>query len=434
MPLLFYSTAADKIEGAAGTKAIYLSDHKALAHFRKLLPVDDTSTGDPPRDIGTEMRDALASGGNDIPAIAEEMHHFRIVRATRAGRLLYMWNPLLRVAFSSQHGRTADWSVLRPSTVHREAIRYFRAQLAFYLAAAPILEAAYGLETDEKEVRRDTMYLAHLTAGRRFLLDGRSDPEIFDPRSGRFRTPYLARVIDRAFVELATGRQAGPELGYEREPALVGWRELILRHRPFMPAVLTPASWPALTRSAARVWRPALVHFLSVMRLAYTDTAAGSGHAGIPGLWCARGVIDPVGFSLGQRAMGSQEPPFRHLADKAFSDLLWYVLMRTVEVPRLRNQGWRPGAIASAAMRNWFFMLEGRRHRDADLWATMSPLLHDLEQTLLRRLPASADTQVSMDSALLAISIFHEVREQVVQCCPELEAFASAINVQYLQV
>lgn len=450
--LLFYRHNSENgsKEGAAGVKAIYLSDGEALEHFKDIYDNFGEETKDDR--IVAFVKAAFTEGSKQMVAIREERHHFKIVRNSAAGRLFYFWNPLLRIAFTAHHQPIRNWSGLQPRLIHAEVRRYFLAYAVFYHCVAPIIEAAFDIEeeigqqvssirvidhSENAHPRDENRYLAFLGKGQTFLESCLATSTGMN--SGAFDTAFLGSVIDAAFsAQIADlGTTGAPD--YDKQAIPSSLIRLAATHRPFWPVLITPSSWSVFAMAAIKNWKPAVQYFSPIVQGGRGATDAMEVHS-LPGLWSPRGVIDPAGFTIGRRSLGSQEKHFRDPKDKITSDLLWYVLRKSAELPFLYKQGWPELAVTKYHDETWPFLLRGKQHGlPPDVTnvyddEVLPRALLDLDRLLIERF-FNGNAAERIGDSELAIRVFQEARDELYNYKDlNAEVFGAAINVQYLQV
>lgn len=451
MPALKSKNSEGLTLAFSGPKGIYISDSRLRDIFNSFLEREDFSEArldeyldklgklfsfDPK--IYAEIK--RTDENFEFSVMREEITHFQLVRRTAIGKLLYLWNPLVRYGYTAWTSRIDDWSrqLSRPM-IFQEMIRHQKANIIFYNYAAPIVEGQILLLEGTK--KEEMHYLAPIGDGAEFLRD----------RALRSTEASIETALDfdslAAYIDDAVGRHvnkfglASGHVDYDPQPCPPRLIRLALQLK-------VPATPFAARRALPLVGRMVWLHrraFLSVLKRAVAtpkrrrriENSSELGNEPCeritpPALWTPHRVADPVAFGGGQRFISRSEATFRWPRDKTLSDLLWYVTVRSLETALYRTNGYNKVAIKASYTADWPALLGG-----TELWPDLAQTLHQIDEAIvdLAYTEPSLFDQTAHELTQRLQPIFQVCRE-IVETDPDFEVatVGQAINKQYLQV
>ena len=323
--LPFFSTSIvdgqPRSVAAVGVKSLVLPKHHMRGALGELnaLPAE----GHDVRKLVDTVTQILEAG-RSVPALAEELSHFRCVSQSQVATSLHLRNFATRLIYSDRHARSPVGR--KPYAEYREVMRYHRDASVFFWHAIPWLEAKYSLEAGNQDRKDWTAYGEEVRIARAF--------KILEETQADYRDVGVLVDLD------AQGRLGDPAKTLKRARTSPGW-SLFSRTARASATILPLARFPRLyplVFHVLRRTRRSLPKYLwgRLSPARHPSITRTSEYGRIPGILSEEITVDPAAFGEGRAYFKSQEKPLPDL-ETARSSLFW-MCCRVVATSRVFSE------------------------------------------------------------------------------------------------
>lgn len=309
MCFYFCSEQNGEIKALTGTKSIVIN--KSDAHFLK-------------NKLGFNYEDRVeltryirglfvTTENNRVPKyFEEELDHYKHLSKSVTSNGFYLANILLRFSFSSINKKLIE-EMSRKALVDRQIIRYYRRYAKFHYLTSPILESSYQLAYEtEGSIIRSPSNSSSIDYWFDFLMKETNSNEELEK--------FTSRFIDSVFHNKSNKPVSKDKL----VPKFVVAFHVYLKF--LIPLFWNKQLYPVLWGSFRKLRLTTFTNH-TLKRLFPFSSKKNMSSDQLPGMQIGDITVDPVGFSINQPYIKSQEVHL-DIPQKNLNDLYWSILAR----------------------------------------------------------------------------------------------------------
>jgi hypothetical protein len=323
MPIYFYTCKNDEIQALCGVKAIVIPAETANKLKERLDNIEQTKLSE--KTLKEEFNRCLEEEFVS-DELKEEYNHFKCLVHSKAAKLFYVRNFLLRLAYASYTRKRIIRPNVSPHPIFRDVLKYFIDYTFFHYAACPFIEghAFFAAGKEQPEKGKDPLYWERIKIARTFLYEYLKNLKNNDS----YRR--VGELVDRNFFLLL--RQPGETFAkLEYEPTidqiyLKKFNTYFWLHRMFGGLIKQPRLWINLGRAVLSKIKLVIPN----IKNRFFPGSADSSHSPLlPTIIADKITIDPMmAFAYGKQSMHSHKRYYPAPLNGGLANMLWHILGR----------------------------------------------------------------------------------------------------------